>query len=235
MRRGRQRLALAPRGDDHELVVGVVLDLLGPTSSPSGTSMWPSWRPMFTFLRIERPTSETLRPSCAAASTTCCTRWMFDGFGDHDPPLAAGEHLLEFGAHRRLRLATSRGGRRWWSRRRGAAAVTAQLRQPRHVCRGAVDRRLVELVVAGHERGPQLAGEGDGERVGIECAIFTISPNGPASKVCVARTSCSGASWSLCSSSLERAIATVSGRRRSAATTPAAGTAARRRGPRARA
>ena len=33
---------------------------------------------MFTFLRIERPTSATLRPSCAAASTTCWTRWMFD-------------------------------------------------------------------------------------------------------------------------------------------------------------
>jgi hypothetical protein len=33
---------------------------------------------MFVFLRIERPTSDTLRPCCAAASTTCCTRWMFD-------------------------------------------------------------------------------------------------------------------------------------------------------------
>ncbi len=50
----------------------------GPTSMPSGTSMWPSIRPMFTFLRIERPTSETLRPRAAAASTTCCTRWMFE-------------------------------------------------------------------------------------------------------------------------------------------------------------
>ena len=33
---------------------------------------------MFTFLRIERPTSDTLRPSWAAASITCCTRWMFE-------------------------------------------------------------------------------------------------------------------------------------------------------------
>ena len=49
-----------------------------PTSSPSGISMWPSPFPMFTFLRIERPTRETLRPSWAAASTTCWTRWMFD-------------------------------------------------------------------------------------------------------------------------------------------------------------
>ena len=40
--------------------------------------MWPSVRPMLMFLRIERPTSATLRPSCAAASITCWTRWMFD-------------------------------------------------------------------------------------------------------------------------------------------------------------
>ena len=36
---------------------------LAPTSMPSGTSIWPSMRPMFTFLRMERPRSETLRPS----------------------------------------------------------------------------------------------------------------------------------------------------------------------------
>src|SRR2546430_169990 len=40
--------------------------------------MWPRLRPMFTYLRIERPTSETLRPCSAAASATCWTRWMFD-------------------------------------------------------------------------------------------------------------------------------------------------------------
>ena len=45
---------------------------------PSGTSMCPSERPMLTFLRIERPTSATLRSCAAAASTTCWTRWMFD-------------------------------------------------------------------------------------------------------------------------------------------------------------
>ena len=40
--------------------------------------MWPSMRPMFVFLRIERPISETRRSTVAAASTTCCTRWMFE-------------------------------------------------------------------------------------------------------------------------------------------------------------
>ena len=40
--------------------------------------MWPSERPMLTFLRIDRPTSATLRSSAAAASITCWTRWMLD-------------------------------------------------------------------------------------------------------------------------------------------------------------
>ncbi len=50
----------------------------GGTRIPSGTSMCPSERPMFTFLRIERPMSETLRSRAAAAWTTCWTRWMFE-------------------------------------------------------------------------------------------------------------------------------------------------------------
>ena len=33
---------------------------------------------MLTFLRIDRPTRATLRPSAAAASMTCWTRWMLD-------------------------------------------------------------------------------------------------------------------------------------------------------------
>ena len=59
---------------------------LGWISIPSGTSMCPSERPMSTFLRIERPTSETLRPSAAAASTTCWTRWMLEAKLRHDHP-----------------------------------------------------------------------------------------------------------------------------------------------------
>ena len=51
---------------------------LTPTSIPSGIAMCPRLRPMFTFLRIDRPTSDTFRPRVAAASTTCCTRWMLE-------------------------------------------------------------------------------------------------------------------------------------------------------------
>ena len=47
---------------------------------------------------------------------------------------------------------------------------------------------------------------------GIEWAIFTGSTaNGPASKLSLGQTSSSGTSLSLCSSSLERTIAIVSG------------------------
>jgi hypothetical protein len=42
---------------------------------------------------------------------------------------------------------------------------TAELREPRYVRRHAVDRGLVELVVAGHERGAELTAERDRERV----------------------------------------------------------------------
>ncbi len=48
------------------------------TSIPEGMSIWPSWPPMFTYLRIDRPTSATLRSVACAASTTCWTRWMFE-------------------------------------------------------------------------------------------------------------------------------------------------------------
>ena len=33
---------------------------------------------MFMFLRIERPTTQTLRPTSTATSTACCIRWTFD-------------------------------------------------------------------------------------------------------------------------------------------------------------
>ena len=51
---------------------------LGDTSSPSGTWAWPSWRAMFRFLRIERPTTATLRSSAIAASITCWSRCTLD-------------------------------------------------------------------------------------------------------------------------------------------------------------
>ena len=89
--------------------------------------------------------------------------------------------------------------------------LAAHLGQPRHVGRRAADRRLVELVVAGEEHGPERAGERDAagvrdrvrevDALERERAGLHRSPIGSTSRL---------TSRSLCSSSLERAIATVS-------------------------
>ena len=75
----------------------------GWTSMPSGTSMWPSERPMLTFLRIERPTSATLRPSGGGGVDDLLDAVDVRGeAGDDDAPLAAREDLLEVRADERL-------------------------------------------------------------------------------------------------------------------------------------
>ena len=33
---------------------------------------------MLRFLRMERPTTETFRPTCTATSIACCMRWRFE-------------------------------------------------------------------------------------------------------------------------------------------------------------
>jgi hypothetical protein len=61
---------------------------------------------MLTFLRIERPTSATLRPFFSAACTTCWTRWMFDAKQVTTMrPCAAREHAVQVRADDRLAVA----------------------------------------------------------------------------------------------------------------------------------
>ncbi len=184
----------------------------GGTSWPSGTSMCPSERPMFTFLRIERPTSATLRSCAAAASTTCWTRWMFDAkqVTTIRPGQCANsrsscgpttDSLVEMpGAVGVRRVAAQQ-----------QQALAAELGEPRHVGGRAADRRLVELVVAGEEDRAELARERDAAASGIECVRCTSSSaNGPAWATWPIGSTSRLTSRSLCSSSLERAIATVS-------------------------
>ena len=138
----------------------------GPCS-PSGTSMCPSIRPMFTFLRMERPTSATLRSSCAAASTTCCTRWMFEA--KHVTtirPRAWGKTRSRFGPDAGLarREAGAVGVRRVAGQQQDALA--AELGQALDVRGRPLDRRLVELVVARDEHGAELGRRRHGARVG---------------------------------------------------------------------
>ncbi len=108
-----------------------------------------------------------MRPSAAAASTTCWTRWMFEAkLVTTMRPVGAREHLLQ------VRSDLSLGGRE--ARTVGVGRVAAQqqhalgtqLGQARDVGRHAVDRRLVELVVAGQEHRAQAGTERDRARVG---------------------------------------------------------------------
>ena len=104
--------------------------------------------------------------------------------GDDDPALAARERLEQRRADARLRGARRRAGRRWSSRRRGRAGPRWPSSASRAKSAGfAVDRRLVELVVAG-ERGsvPTSVCSATAQASGIECDMWIISiPNGPAS------------------------------------------------------
>ena len=128
----------------------------GWTSMPSGTSMWPSERPMLTFLRIERPTSATLRSLAAAASTTCCTRWMFDAKQVTTiRPLQWWKTRSRFGPTSDSEPDTPGRSAFVESPQSSSRPLAPHLRQPRHVGGSAADRRLVELVVAGEEHRPE--------------------------------------------------------------------------------
>ena len=91
--------------------------------------------------------------------------------------------------------------------------LAAELGQPAHVGGRAVDRRLVELVVAGDEHRPDVAGRGDRARVRDRVRHVDELDVERARPRCARPgcTSTTSTSWSLCSSSLERAIAIVSG------------------------
>ena len=215
----------------------------GPTSIPSGTSMCPSVRPMPTFLRIERPTSATLRSSAVGGVDDLLDAVDVGGEARHDdPPLAAREDLLQVRPDDRLRgreaLAVDVG--------RVAAqqqhALAPELRQARDVGGRPVDGRLVELVVAGEQDRPELSAERDragvGDRVGhvhqLERERPELERSRPARRRSARRrAACAPRAWSAPSPS-------SAARRRPAAASPAgraraAPTAARRGGPRGRA
>ena len=122
---------------------------------------------MLKFLRIERPTSATRRSSLSAASITCWTRWMLEAkevtmirpLQSEKVFSSAGPTLDSDGA--------IPGGRRWSSRRRAKAALRGPSSASRDMSAGlAVDRGLVELVVAGQQHRAQLGGEDDAAHVG---------------------------------------------------------------------
>ena len=211
---GRQRLALAAGREITSFSSGKSSISRGPRACPRARRYGPASRPMFDVLAHRAAHQRDLAAEGGRGVHHLLNAVDVRGeAGDHDPALAAGEGLLEARARRSPRRATCRGGRRWWSPRRAAAAPRGRAR------RAGARRREHRRPGSGRTCSPRspasCRARRSGRRAnesGIECAIFTIStPNGPASKLSPASTSCTSTSRSLCSSSFERTIAAVSG------------------------
>ena len=138
---------------------------------------------MFMFLRIERPTTATLRPFAIATSIACCMRWMFEANE------ATRMRPVRSGMSWRNASPTSRSepghpgplGVRRVAEEQVDAAV-AELGERADVGLEPVDRRVVELPVARVQHAPGGRLDHDRDASGIECAMRTNSRrNGPSS------------------------------------------------------
>ncbi len=132
---------------------------LGWMKMPSGALAMPRLEAMLKFLRIERPTSATLPVELAAASITCWTRCTLDAkqVTMIRPSQPAKNCLQQRRPDGRLGGRRRRAGRRWWSRRRDRARPREPSSASRAMSAGtAVDRGLVELVVAGDQHRAEL-------------------------------------------------------------------------------
>ena len=86
--------------------------------------------------------------------------------GDHDPTLRPREHLLEVRSDHPLRRGEAGTVRVGGVAAEQQHAFAAELGEPLHVGRLAVNRSLVELVVAGQQHNAQLGADGDRTRIG---------------------------------------------------------------------
>ena len=133
---------------------------------PSGRSMWPSdcrcW-----CSSHRAPDERDLAPEAGGRVDDLLHAVDVRREARHDDAaLAAGEDLLELRPDDGLgeRPAGAVGVRRVAAEQQ--QPVAAQLGEPGHVGGPAVDRGLVELVVAGDEHGAELGRHGDGRRIG---------------------------------------------------------------------
>ena len=180
--------------------------------SPEGAVAIPRLDAMLKFLRIERPTSATRRSSWIAVSITCCTRWMLEAnevtmirpLQSEKVSSRAGPTLDSDGAvPGRSALVESPQSSSNPSPPNSASLVMS--------AGAAVDRGLVELVVAGHQDRAVLRGEQHGPHVRDRVRkVDQLETEGPGFGLLPAASSCSGASESLCSSSFERTMPIVS-------------------------
>ena len=126
----RERLALRPCRDDHELVVREVLDLLRAHQQTLRDVDVAEHAPDVRVL-AHRAADQRDAPADRGRGI----HHLLDPVdvrgeaGDDDAALAAGEHLHAGAAPRSTRTATRRGGRRSSSRRRGAAAARGPARR----------------------------------------------------------------------------------------------------------
>ena len=211
----RQRLALAAGRDHDQLVVGEVLDLLGPDEHPLGHVDVAQHAPDVHVLahrashQRHLASQQATRRRPPAARGGCSTRSrsrLSVPDSARTPPRASGPRSTPT-ARCPARSALVE------SPHSSSSPSSAQLGQPRDVGRHAVDRSLVELVVAGDERRAQVAGERDARSIGDRVGhLHHLDREGTGLEGLRRRarprpTRPAG----LCSSSLERTIATVSG------------------------
>ncbi len=119
---------------------------------------------MFRFFRIERPTTVILRPHSIATSAACCIRWMLEAkLATRIRPATQGKERAEGLADEALGAgrAGTLGVRRVSEEKVDAAVPN--LGELADVGAQAVDRRVVELPVAGVDdaSGPCLEHERD--------------------------------------------------------------------------
>ena len=126
---------------------------------------------MRTFCSIERPMTATLRPKLADASRTCWTRAMLLAkVATMMRPVEPLHDLAEGLADGPLgrRVAGVLGARR--VRQQAQHALGAEAGQQGEVGQLAVDRRVVELEVAGVDDRAERRAQGDAHRVGDRVA-----------------------------------------------------------------
>ena len=153
----RQRLALGAGRDDHELLVGELVDLARLDEHALGHVDVPERAADVDVLAHRAADQRDLAVVAAAASTTCWTRWMFDAKQVTTIRPGQCENTRSRCGPTTDSLVEMPGA----VGVRGVAAqqqqaLAAQLGEPRHVGGRAADRRLVELVVAGEEDRAEL-------------------------------------------------------------------------------
>jgi hypothetical protein len=169
----REGLALRAGGDDHELVVREVVDLPRRHELALRHLDVAELAPDVDVLAHRAADERDLAPERARSVDDLLDAVDVRGeAGDDDPSLAAGEDLLQVRPHAGLRRREPGAVdvRRVPAQQQDSLA--AQLGQARHVGGLAVDGRLVELVVAGHEHRAQLGREGDG--VGVRDRVRQV-------------------------------------------------------------